>query len=109
MKRLLTLIIAGALLIATSAIAAEVKPTAFNPQLYNEANLPPGILYIDSGKIDFIDTDGIVVDDARYPITSLTQLVTLKGVPITKSALKKGQSVDVYANAKHQAVYVVVK
>lgn len=110
MKRIL-IFITGALLLVTSitTVAAEENPSHFNPKLYNEETLPEGILYIFSGMIDFINEDGVVVDDAQFPLAAKVQVVSIVGLIIEQKDLKKGQKVDVYANDKHKAVYIVVK
>lgn len=109
MKRYL-IVIAGALLLATAvaAVAAE-KSEPFNPALYNEVTLPPGILYMDSGTIDYVEATRVVVNDADYPFHTNINVYTREGLKTDRKALKKGTKVDLYANDRHEAVYVVVK
>jgi hypothetical protein len=109
MKRLLIFIV-GAFLLATAVIAvAAEKPIPFNPQIHNQNNLPAGILYMEHGTVYFVTNERLVVNDANFPFRKATQVFTPDGLKISRKNLKKGQKVDVYANDKHEAVYVVIK
>ncbi|BCS97157.1 hypothetical protein DSLASN_27890 [Desulfoluna limicola] len=109
MKRLLIFIV-GAFFLATTVVAvAAEKPVPFSPKIHNEANLPEGILYVDSGTVNFVETQRVVVDDAEYPYNKKMQVFTMDGLKGSKKSVKKGKKVDVYANDKHEAVYIVIK
>lgn len=109
MKRLLIFIV-GAFILATAVVSvAAEKPTPFSPKIHNEANLPVGILYVDSGTVNFVESQRVVVDDAEYPFSSKMKVFTLDGLKVSKKSVKKGKKVDVYANDKHEAVYIVIK
>lgn len=109
MKRLLIFIV-GALLLATTVVAvAAESPIPFSPKIHNETNLPEGILYVDTGTVYFVENKRVVVDDANYPYNIKMQVFNIDGIKIARKGLKKGQKVDVYANDKHEAVYIVVK
>lgn len=100
--------IAGALLLAATAMAAD-KPAPFDPKRHRETTLPPGILYMDPGTIHFVNANRVVVDDADYPFHRDMQVFTADGLKTDRDALKEGQKVELYANDRHEAVYVVVK
>lgn len=100
--------IATALLLAATAMAAD-KPAPFDPKRYSETTLPPGILYMDRGTIQFVNANRVVVDDADYPFHRDMQVFTADGLKTDRDALEKGQRIDLYANDRHEAVYVVVK
>jgi len=108
MRRLFIFIV-GAFFLTTAALAVAAGPTTFNPKIHNEANLPMGILYVDSGTVNYVQKDKVVVDDAEYPFSYKFKLFTLDGLKISRKNLKKGQKVDLYANDKHEAVYIVLK
>ncbi|BCS97145.1 hypothetical protein DSLASN_27770 [Desulfoluna limicola] len=109
MKRLLILI-AGTFLLTTSvmAVAAE-KPAPFSPAIHNAENLPANILYMKNGTIYLVTQNSLVVNDATYPLSSKAQVFTKEGLKVTRKNLKKGQKVDLFANTKHEAVYIVLK
>jgi opacity protein-like surface antigen len=108
MKQLLMLIV-GALLLATAVMAAAAEKPAFDPRVHNETNLPVGILYVDSGTVYLVESSRIVVGDAEYPFSNKMKVFTEDGLKLAKKHLKKGQKVDVFANEKHEAVYIVLK
>ena len=109
MKRLLIFIV-GAFILATAVVSvAAEKPTPFSPKIHNEANLPVGILYVDSGTVNFVENQRVVVDDAEYPYNRKMQVFTMDGIEVSKKSLKKDRKVDIYANDKHEAVYIVIK
>ena len=89
--------------------AEESKKENFNPQLYNEENLPPGIIYMITGPVDGFPSEGIVVGDIFYPRSKIKGFYYPDGKKATINALYKGKTVVVYANEKHEAVYVVLK
>ena len=109
MKRLLILIISAFLLSTTVAAIATERLRPFNPQIYTKENLPSGILYMDSGKINFIHENGIVVGDATYPLDKKVQIFTVDGIKKYRSDLKTGLRVEVYASDADKAVYIVIK
>jgi hypothetical protein len=108
MKRLL-IFFAGIFLLAAAVAVAAEKPAPFNPTLYSAENLPPGILYIDSGTVNFVTPERVVVDDANYPFSANMRVFNREGVKAETDTLKAGQQVDLFANDKHEAVYVVIK
>ena len=109
MKHLFTVIV-GALFLATAAIAAESEvPLPFNPTVHSKTNLPAGIDFVESGKIDLVNGERIVVNDVAFPFTKKTEVYGMSGAKIISKKLTRGQSVDVYADGNLKARYVVVK
>ena len=109
MKRPIIFIISALLLILSTTPFAAEKPSPFDPKIHGEENLPVGILYISSGKIDFITQKNIVVDDAEYPFDAKVEIYDPNGRKMCRKNLKKGQKVDIYANDSHKAVYIIIK
>ncbi len=109
MKRALILIVTAFLLSVPMATGAEERRPPFNPALYTKTTLPPGALYMESGKIHFIHEEGIVVGDATYPLEKNVQIFTESGLKRAPSDLKRGLTVDLYANKNHHAIYIVIQ
>jgi len=109
MKRsLIFIVVAFLLTTAVVAVAAE-KHAPFNPTIHNATNLPSGILYMEHGKVYFVTNERLVVNDANFPFNKSMRVFTRDGLKVSQKKLKKGQKVDIYANDKHEAVYVVIK
>lgn len=97
-------------LFSTTGLAQEENPKPFNPSLYSEkTTLPPGIRYINHGKVDTIDSETIVVDDSSARITKVTQFIYEDGNQTSIHAIYRGKKVDVYVGQNYEAVYVVLK
>lgn len=90
------------------ALAAGSQ-AGFNPAIHNADNLPEGILYMDTGNVDRVTHELVVVNDATYPFNRRVQVFSKEGKRRPQKSIRKGQSVDLYANDDHQAVYIVVK
>jgi len=109
MKRALTLLLGALLMITATVTLATGSQAGFKPAIHNADNLPPGILYMDTGSVDLVKRDLIVVNDASYPYYRRVQVFSKDGLKITRKKLQKGQTVDLYANDHHEAVYIVQK
>ncbi|BCS97151.1 hypothetical protein DSLASN_27830 [Desulfoluna limicola] len=109
MKRALILTMSTLLLITAVPVLAADSYAPFNPSIHNAENLPGGILYMETGKVDLLNQDQVVLNDATYPYNRRLGVFSKDGLKIPRNKIKKGQTIDLYANADHEAVYIVIK
>ncbi len=109
MKHFFTFIV-GVILLTTSAmtVAAET-PEPFNPRVHTKENPPTGIAFVETGKVDIVTEERVVVDDGNFPFSTSVKIFTRDGLTTPRKNLKAGQTVDLYANDRREAVYIVIK